>query len=444
MRYPIEFSQNTLVYNNHHLQTVKMKHCWIETINGKKPGKEMDYNTMAFVEKRKNMLTVIQRNTQVNSLHKYFSKILFLLHITGVDVTSCPESVKTNKLCRWLWQSPKYIFNLCVLSILYIQLNWLITQREKRKEVALFFILLIQSSAHYRLHVSRQRIGTWLENLSKVANKLQYSGNSRRLKIFVWLYCITFSLLVIGLMAWHFYSGENEEVLKQCSRSFAEVKIFKDSFKYCYTIQCIMMIVFPLVLGGILVPFTAFYSFTCIYIYLLYDKLNSQLRNSVVLKEFHRLLVACEVINDVVTSLDDHFSYSAFVTVLSSMAGIFRASFVLLFEGEKNPMTLIYYAIAGLLYLAVFLSTILSASAATQEGRIAKELIVSLPGKFPSHYKELKVTLRKHFKREVVLTLWKMYTIERSILISALGTLVTYGILIATLGNVGNGKVGND
>ncbi|GFY74808.1 uncharacterized protein TNIN_423371 [Trichonephila inaurata madagascariensis] len=174
----------------------------------------------------------------------------------------------------------------------------------------------------------------------------------------------------------------------------------------------------------------------CVHLRLFYSQLISELQNLNVLHECQRLLQAYEAITSTITSLDDHFSYSAFITVLSSMAGIFRASYVLIFDRRAKATTYIYYCVALSLYMYVFLSMILAASAATLKGRNARELIISLPGKFPSHYKKLKMILRNNFKSDIVLTLWKMYVIERSILISACGTLVTYGILIATLGNV--------
>ncbi|KAF8797095.1 hypothetical protein HNY73_001399 [Argiope bruennichi] len=384
------------------------------------------------------MFVVIRKESppHPNSLQKSFSTILFLLHLIGVDVAPGPDFVHKNKLYKWIWKSPKYIFSFCVFFILYIQLNWLVVLKEKRKEAALFFILLIQSSAHICVYRNRKQIRQWLENLSKIADILQYKGNSGKLKMFILFYFVVFSLLVIGLMGWHFYSGENASALHQCTESSIVLKMFSDPLKYCSVIQNIMLILFPLVLGGVLVIFTAFYSFTSIYMYLLYDRLNSLLRHVKDLKECRRLILAYEGIVNVMTTLDDQLSYSAFITVLSSMAGIFRASFVLIFERKISNMTAIYYSSAGLLYLAVFLSATLSASAATREGGIARDLMESLPGKFPTHYKELKVILRKYYRREVSLTLWKMYAIERSILISASGTLVTYGILIATLGNV--------
>ncbi|GFU06004.1 uncharacterized protein NPIL_164411 [Nephila pilipes] len=67
----------------------------------------------------------------------------------------------------------------------------------------------------------------------------------------------------------------------------------------------------------------------------------------------------------------------------------------------------------------------------------ARDVIISLPGWFPQHYKMLKMHIRQKFLKKFALTLWKVYTINESLLMSALGTLVTYGFLVGTMGTVG-------
>ncbi|GFT24751.1 uncharacterized protein NPIL_194601 [Nephila pilipes] len=240
----------------------------------------------------------------------------------------------------------------------------------------------------------------------------------------------------MSLIPSNFSFIDREEALKQCSESQFLLNMFDDPSRYCLVIRDFSKLMIPFVLGGLLEAFSVFYTFTCVCIFLLYKQLTTQLRNVKDFQDCYRLLHAYEEIVNAIALLDDHLSYSAFVTFLSSMAGIFRVNYALIFAEESYSMTLIYSGISGIMYLNMFLSITLSASAVTEEGRIARDLIISLPRKFQPHYRELKRILGCNFKREVVPTLWKMYTIEKSILISAFGTLLTYGILIATLGNV--------
>ncbi|GBN42939.1 hypothetical protein AVEN_116640-1 [Araneus ventricosus] len=75
-----------------------------------------------------------------------------------------------------------------------------------------------------------------------------------------------------------------------------------------------------------------------------------------------------------------------------------------------------------------------SASAANKAALIARDIVISLPGWFPESYQELKLLIRQKYKKKVSLTLWKLYKIDNSLLISALGTLVTYGFLMGSVG----------
>ncbi|GFY69409.1 uncharacterized protein TNIN_334731 [Trichonephila inaurata madagascariensis] len=86
--------------------------------------------------------------------------------------------------------------------------------------------------------------------------------------------------------------------------------------------------------------------------------------------------------------------------------------------------------------LSIFGMVILSASSANRAADVAKEAVMSLPGRIPEYHNELKVILRKECKQNVCLTLWKIYKIDKSLIISALGVLMSYGFLIATFGTI--------
>ncbi|GFQ96647.1 hypothetical protein TNCT_143441 [Trichonephila clavata] len=91
---------------------------------------------------------------------------------------------------------------------------------------------------------------------------------------------------------------------------------------------------------------------------------------------------------------------------------------------------------AELFHCSIIGMVIISAADANTAADVAKEAVMSLPGKIPQYYNELKIILRKDCKQNVCLTLWKMYKIDKSLIIYVLGVLMNYGILIATLGNL--------
>ncbi|GFR13595.1 uncharacterized protein TNCT_498721 [Trichonephila clavata] len=118
------------------------------------------------------------------------------------------------------------------------------------------------------------------------------------------------------------------------------------------------------------------------------------------------------------------------------MTAMFFLSYNVLFV--PNPGYAHYLScIAGEIFQCSIIGmVILSASSVNKAADVAKEAVLSLPGRIPQYYNELKVILRKDCKQNVCLTLWKLYKIDRSLILCALGVLMNYGFLIATLGTV--------
>ncbi|GIY47366.1 uncharacterized protein CDAR_501941 [Caerostris darwini] len=99
-------------------------------------------------------------------------------------------------------------------------------------------------------------------------------------------------------------------------------------------------------------------------------------------------------------------------------------------------MTGIFVSIGFVQYFILLLITLTPAADVNQASAMAREFVLSLPGWIPQRYSRIKVLIRRSFMRETALTLWKIYRIDNSLLISAIGTLISYGILFGTLGIV--------
>ncbi|GBL92380.1 hypothetical protein AVEN_174677-1 [Araneus ventricosus] len=76
------------------------------------------------------------------------------------------------------------------------------------------------------------------------------------------------------------------------------------------------------------------------------------------------------------------------------------------------------------------------AAAANEAARVARDVALSLPTLYPQRHQEANLLLFNISAREPSLTLWKIYRIEKSLLISTVGSLVTYGLLVGTFGTV--------
>ncbi|GFT45780.1 uncharacterized protein TNCV_2008351 [Trichonephila clavipes] len=142
------------------------------------------------------------------------------------------------------------------------------------------------------------------------------------------------------------------------------------------------------------------------------------------------------------------------IRLLQCLAIITEALSLVMLPEKKKPMAVFIVVLLQLIvnlqtwrsrdYLHAFFGeigifvpvgmVILSASTANHAFFTAREALQSLPWKIPQYRDKLKEMIRSECMRGVSLTLWKVYKIERSLIFSAMGTLVTYGMLMATLG----------
>ncbi|GIX99520.1 uncharacterized protein CDAR_104501 [Caerostris darwini] len=76
------------------------------------------------------------------------------------------------------------------------------------------------------------------------------------------------------------------------------------------------------------------------------------------------------------------------------------------------------------------------ASSVNKSAELARDAIRCFAERFPHSYNELNFYSQLQMKQKPSLTLWNVYKIDKSLLISLLGTFVTYGYLVGTLGSV--------
>ncbi|GIY58815.1 uncharacterized protein CDAR_227581 [Caerostris darwini] len=83
-------------------------------------------------------------------------------------------------------------------------------------------------------------------------------------------------------------------------------------------------------------------------------------------------------------------------------------------------------------------------SSVNKSAVLAYDAIRCFAERFPHRFNELNFYSHLQMKQKPSLTLWDIYKIDKSLLISVLGTLVTYGYLVGTLGSVQMLKKIND
>ncbi|GFS75888.1 uncharacterized protein NPIL_172201 [Nephila pilipes] len=135
---------------------------------------------------------------------------------------------------------------------------------------------------------------------------------------------------------------------------------------------------------------------------------------------------------------NEFLPYPAFIIVLCDMSALFAFSYSVAFYPSNDIGThfLLIYGIIQNVMTLLFL--MIPGSGCNRALNQAQETINSLPGWLPQHRKVLKMYIRQRHSKTFPLTLWNIYVIDESLLISTFGTVLTYGFL------VGNIKVAND
>ncbi|GBN34031.1 hypothetical protein AVEN_6280-1 [Araneus ventricosus] len=113
------------------------------------------------------------------------------------------------------------------------------------------------------------------------------------------------------------------------------------------------------------------------------------------------------------------------------LIGLFRIGYKIasdLNKARDHSLSLLCSAVYN---LSILFLIMIPASVVNEK---ARETIRFLRYRIPKTEKDLKFEIEKDLVLERKLTLWNIFVFERSLIIGCLGSLLTYGILLATLG----------
>ncbi|GFU27745.1 uncharacterized protein NPIL_336161 [Nephila pilipes] len=134
---------------------------------------------------------------------------------------------------------------------------------------------------------------------------------------------------------------------------------------------------------------------------------------------------------------NEFLSYPALIIVLCNMGALFGFGYSVAVYSSSDIETY-FVLIYGILQNGItVLSLMIPAARCNRALNLAQETIKSLPGWLPQHRKVLKMHIRQKHRKTFPLTLWNIYVIDESLLISAFGTLLTYGFLLGNI-NISN------
>ncbi|GBL97571.1 hypothetical protein AVEN_163016-1 [Araneus ventricosus] len=156
--------------------------------------------------------------------------------------------------------------------------------------------------------------------------------------------------------------------------------------------------------------------------------------------ENQSILNIYEEATDVMAFADNFLSYYAFIFIMVSMYGLFWFTYIFAISISEDYYSYIFIVFGMAYHMLVLLSVILPAAAVNEAAEMSKSNILFMKSWIPKFCRDSKIYLRQKLRPKVEMTLWKIYKVDKSFLISLFGTLLTYGMLLGTLGSVRNQK----
>ncbi|GFS33359.1 uncharacterized protein NPIL_428391 [Nephila pilipes] len=353
-----------------------------------------------------------------------------LFQIFGIEV----KRIKKRSILHFAKNCPKYFVSIVIVIELALQMQCFILLSDKTDELAhigLTVLLLIVYGLIYR---RRQAMLLVIKEIDRANKKLQLIDFKGYKYPFIAIFVILVVLTSIWTV-WFFVNEGNmiedaENILKMNSTiNFLKIEpsyyllVFRAIAWLDYFIRC-----------SILSFFTLYYSLVCSFIRHILRLLLKQLKVDCLPDHLKEVLYIYADTTNCVERMDKEFSLPVCLIVLMCMIGVFWGGYRVVFQKNMTTENLL-----PLLYCAIFYSflliLIISSAALTNESiNETKTFMHSLKCKIPLLFQEIDLNCTRNVLHSSSLTLWKIYEIDRSLLFSCIGALLTYGILIGTLG----------
>ncbi|GIX67462.1 uncharacterized protein CDAR_110421 [Caerostris darwini] len=178
--------------------------------------------------------------------------------------------------------------------------------------------------------------------------------------------------------------------------------------------------------------FVVYYSLTCTLLQDLYDNLLDQLNNDNLSEEMEKLLEVNELMTTTIRNIDECFSFQAFVATLLNLVGLFWTGYRIAFLTSNLDHS--FLLICPFVYLLSHHLLLLISASKTNEKAAKAKLITQCLLRNCRLETRRRIKYEKNIALESNLTAWKIYVFDRSLIITSFGCLLTYGILLATLG----------
>ncbi|GFS55661.1 uncharacterized protein TNIN_294311 [Trichonephila inaurata madagascariensis] len=132
--------------------------------------------------------------------------------------------------------------------------------------------------------------------------------------------------------------------------------------------------------------------------------------------------------------MDEDWSLFALLTVLNGLIALFWNIYIVTFH--INLTFAQFSSLACSVIIFPWFKFLILVSATTTNELIDKtnNIVRCVTYRIPTPQQGLRRLLKENLTRENHLTLWKIYVMDRPLVITCFGSLLTYGMLLGTLG----------
>ncbi|GFQ85220.1 uncharacterized protein TNCT_252151 [Trichonephila clavata] len=337
------------------------------------------------------------------------------------------ESLKYRLTC-FIQNCCKYVVyvGLCMkIVVCMVMINY---KEDKTWSLTHSLIALLTLLVYASVYRRRQAMWQMTEILNQSINKVIHS--TRKVKTHAWIAYMTLmqTLMIIWITLRYLSENYIDVILNITSYSMTF------SIYYCNLFVGIVLIFATIVPCIVLSLFTVYYILTCSYIRVLLEHILEQMKNDFILEDMGRLLVEYEETARCMRSMDEHLSFLAFLAVFFTMSGLFWGGYRIAFNSGMTKNYFLSLIIPLIFYLSVQLLIMVSASVTNELANKVRRVMECLPYQNSSQDPKKIFKFKKELNCDDSLTLWKAYVMDRSLVITSIATLLTYGILIGTLG----------
>ncbi|GFQ84453.1 uncharacterized protein TNCT_228171 [Trichonephila clavata] len=374
-------------------------------------------------------------NKVENRFTREFRLFFTFLQVFGIEIPNHSSQTKTmevrgRKLISSFNPYPRYVLIVIFFLASINGIIWIIVLPKELKKAVQTFLTLLKVFFSALIFKKRRAIAQITEDLRKMLNALRPQFNFRMEK---WMCAVYFIFIQILFATWNIMYGFVALRRSEISEEFFKEMGFPSHLPFfCSLILVISEFCFSFITKFIILLFVIYYSLVCRVIRLLFGRILDLLRLQIFIQEHENLLDNYEKITKSMIKVDKALCFPTFVAITASMIELFWTGYRLAFRKYITNKYVVGHVCTLNFNLTFQLLIMISASMTNEMAKKAKDTLQCMKFRIPPDLRKTK--LKEVCTKESDLTLWKIYVVDRSLLITSFGTLLTYGILIGTLG----------